>query len=89
MNKPWPISEVVALKEHAAAGLSSMEIAQKLGRTRNEIIGKCYRIGVKLHGRSGFRLAKHTIRRLPGRTSLAVIARDFIRWRSRDVGKES
>lgn len=46
--KPFSRDEDLALMEHAAAGATAAEMALSLGRTKNSIIGRCYRIGVPL-----------------------------------------
>lgn len=48
----WTDENVSTLKELVELGLSSGQIAKKLGEsfTRNSVIGKLRRIGVKLHG---------------------------------------
>ena len=58
INNPWSEENVARLRELAAQGLTSREIAAALGEglTRNAIIGKTQRMGIWLKGKQ--RLAK-------------------------------
>jgi GcrA cell cycle regulator len=51
MGDRWPEARVESLKQLAADNLSAAEIAAALGDcTRNAVIGKLERLGVRLHG---------------------------------------
>ncbi len=44
----WPPDRIERLRSLAAAGLGPRQIADKLGLSRNSILGKCYRLGIAL-----------------------------------------
>lgn len=46
--RPWTTERTVELGELCASGLTSAVIAERLGVTRNEVIGKARRAGFKL-----------------------------------------
>jgi len=50
INQPWSEADVAKLRELAAKGLTSREIAKELGEgfTRNSVIGKTQRMGIWL-----------------------------------------
>jgi hypothetical protein len=43
--KPWTTAELARAIRHRRAGRSAAEIAEKLGRTRNSVIGALWRAG--------------------------------------------
>ena len=49
-NAPWSEADVAKLRELAAKGMTSREIARELGEgfTRNSVIGKTQRLGIWL-----------------------------------------
>jgi hypothetical protein len=47
-QKLWPAHEIAKLRELAAEGLPTREIGERLGRTKNMVIGACHRYGVQL-----------------------------------------
>jgi len=51
-NTPWSEADVAKLREMAAKGMTSREIAKELGEgyTRNSVIGKTQRMGIWLGG---------------------------------------
>jgi GcrA cell cycle regulator len=51
----WTPSKVERLREMAAKGLSAGQIARLLreGMTRNAVVGKCARLGIRLGGNQG------------------------------------
>lgn len=69
MNNDWHRTEIDLVARMAAQGASSGEIADRLpGRTRNAVIGFCYRNRIDLHYRKpGKKWTKHedgTLRRM-------------------------
>lgn len=44
---PWPPEDVRRLKLYVASNLSYARMAKKLGRTRNQVIGKVHRLGLR------------------------------------------
>jgi hypothetical protein len=44
-HKPWTAAELARAIRHRRAGRSAAEIAEKLGRTRNSVVGALYRAG--------------------------------------------
>ena len=44
---PWPAEDVRKLKLYVASNLSYARIARKLRRTRNQVIGKVHRLGLR------------------------------------------
>jgi hypothetical protein len=44
-HKPWTAAELARAIRHRRAGRSAAEIAEKLGRTRNSVIGALHRAG--------------------------------------------
>lgn len=51
----WNDEQIETLKKLAAEGLSSGQIGKAIGKTRNAVIGKCHRIGVKLKGKPDYK----------------------------------
>lgn len=49
----WDDEKAKAVADLAAEGLTSTQISNRLGYTRNQIIGVCKRRGIKLHSRNG------------------------------------
>jgi DNA-binding NarL/FixJ family response regulator len=47
-HSPWTPYKTVQLKELVCSGLTSREIAVRLGCSRNAVIGKCSRLGLDL-----------------------------------------
>lgn len=43
---PWPTASIEALKTMWADGYSASRIADTVGRTRNAVIGRVYRLGL-------------------------------------------
>jgi GcrA cell cycle regulator len=53
VSSEWPEERVQELRLWAASKLSASQIGDKLGCTRNAVIGKCSRLGIKLWGSHG------------------------------------
>lgn len=47
---PWTDEDIGTIERGLRDGLSASQIAAQLGRTRNSVIGKCARIGLRLNG---------------------------------------
>ncbi len=48
---PWTVEKIETLRRLVADGFSASHIAKELGGvSRNAVIGKCTRLGLKLHG---------------------------------------
>lgn len=47
----WTEEEITQLRKLAREGLSGAQIAERFGITRNAILGKCHRLGIKLQGK--------------------------------------
>ncbi|CAB4122898.1 GcrA cell cycle regulator [uncultured Caudovirales phage] len=48
----WGADEQAQLVSLVSVGLSGSQIAEILGRSRNSIVGRCYRCGLQLRGKS-------------------------------------
>jgi len=46
----WPEERVVLLRRLVAQGMSGSQIGQRLDLTKNMIVGKCRRLGIRLQG---------------------------------------
>ncbi len=46
----WPEEKTARLRTLAEQGLSGSQIAKKMGLTRNQVIGRCWRLGIRLKG---------------------------------------
>jgi GcrA cell cycle regulator len=72
VNSDWPLERVQRLAALVGAGLGSPEIADKLGVTRNAVIGKCRRLKLQIKTRkSNGGVGKPR----PSRTKAAIAAR--------------
>ncbi len=49
-NNFWTDDRVAELHKHVAAGLTAEQTGYRLGCTRNSVIGKCTRLGLRLNG---------------------------------------
>jgi hypothetical protein len=47
---PWPDTRVVLLRDLAEQGLSGSEISREMDLTKNQVVGKCRRLGIRLQG---------------------------------------
>jgi GcrA cell cycle regulator len=45
-GRDWPAERIEKLRGLAAAGLSAREMGNKMGMSRNSVLGKCYRLGI-------------------------------------------
>lgn len=52
-GQAWPDERVEALKRLAAEGYTGGEIAAELGLTRNQVVGKLWRMGISIARRAG------------------------------------
>lgn len=48
INRFWPIERIEQLRSMAAAGLSSNQIGERLGASKNSIVSKCHRMDIPL-----------------------------------------
>jgi GcrA cell cycle regulator len=53
----WTEEKVLFVREKAALGWSAAQIGAKIGKTKSAIVGKCDRLGIKLHFPSGYRMS--------------------------------
>jgi len=72
--KDWTEEEMEALSRMAAEGHTAKAIAEKLGRTRNSVIGRAVRKGVKLLGKTYPALVKRVVKKEPS-VKIARIAK--------------
>lgn len=49
----WSPEDTNRLRELADLGWSARRIGKALNKTRNAVIGRAWRMGIQLHGRSG------------------------------------
>lgn len=50
--RPWTHDEDNYLRQHALDGWSARDIAAPIGRSKNSVIGRASRLGIKLHGKN-------------------------------------
>ena len=58
-HRPWTQEEYNVLRKMAAEAKTTTIIAEVLGRTRNSVIGKAKRLGVRLLGKANHGNSKH------------------------------
>jgi hypothetical protein len=44
----WPDDAISKINSYASAGLTSAEIAEKFGCTRNAVMGKVFKLGIQI-----------------------------------------
>jgi GcrA cell cycle regulator len=47
-GRDWPAERIEKLRGLAAAGLSARQMADKMGMTRNSVLGKCFRLDIPI-----------------------------------------
>ena len=62
-TRPWSPFDDDVLRQRAAEGWSALEFANLIGRSRNAVLGRAHRLGVKFHhSRGGNPRRKRTAR---------------------------
>ena len=56
----WSAEDVTTLKTLARRGLSAAQIGAKIGVTKNAVIGKCHRVGLKLKRSPGPKIKRRS-----------------------------